>query len=66
MIVYRRRKHQIDLFVWPTPIGGMAETEGTIDGCHARHWEQDGFVFWAVSDLNDSELDEFVRRCRAA
>ena len=66
VIVYRRRQHQIDLFVWPAPVGGVAGTAGTIDGYHARHWEQDGFVFWAVSDLNDSELDEFVRRWRAA
>jgi anti-sigma factor RsiW len=66
VIVYRRRQHQIDLFVWPAPVGGESESMGTIDGYHARYWVQDGFAFWAVSDLNDSELDEFVRRWRAA
>ena len=66
VIVYRRRQHQIDLFVWPAPADGEGELAGTIDGYHARHWVQDGFAFWAVSDLNDSELDEFVRRWRVA
>ena len=66
VIVYRRRQHQIDLFVWPASSGTAAAETGTIDGYHARHWMQDGFAFWAVSDLNDSELDEFVRRWRAA
>jgi anti-sigma factor RsiW len=64
VIVYRRRQHQIDLFVWPEASAGAATA--TIDGYHARSWSQDGFSFWAVSDLNESELDEFVRRWRAA
>ncbi|MFO1047582.1 MAG: anti-sigma factor [Geminicoccaceae bacterium] len=66
VIVYRRRQHQIDLFVWPDSSGTPTAEAGTIDGYHARHWVQDGFAFWAVSDLNDSELDEFLRRWRAA
>ena len=65
MVVYRRRQHQIDLFVWPEA-GGGAPRDGTVDGYHGRHWTQDGFAFWAVSDLNDLELDEFVRRWRSA
>lgn len=63
VIVYRRRQHQIDLFVWPEATD--AKTTATVDGYHARSWSQDGFRFWAVSDLNESELDEFVRRWRA-
>jgi anti-sigma factor RsiW len=66
VIVYRRRQHQIDLFVRPVLGRNAAERSGTVDGYHARHWTQDGFDLWAVSDLNDSELDEFVQRWRAA
>jgi anti-sigma factor RsiW len=25
-----------------------------------RHWTRDGMAFWAVSDLNDIELDQFA------
>jgi len=25
-----------------------------------RHWVQDRMTSWAVSDMNDAELDEFV------
>ena len=64
VIVYRRRQHQIDLFVWPEGAAGTATA--TVDGYHARSWSQDGFRFWAVSDLNELELDEFVHRWRAA
>jgi anti-sigma factor RsiW len=60
-VIYGRRQHTINLFVWPasdTP----ASTEGrSIRGFHVRHWVRNGMSFWAVSDLNDQELDEFVR-----
>jgi anti-sigma factor RsiW len=26
-----------------------------------RHWTRGGMAFWAVSDLNDTELDQFVQ-----
>ena len=63
VIVYRRRQHQIDLFVWPEAADATAMA--TVDGYHARSWTQDGFRFWAVSDLNEALLDECVRRGRA-
>ena len=30
-------------------------------GFQVRHWTRDGMAFWAVSDLNEIELDQFVR-----
>ena len=32
---------------------------------HLRQWTQDGFRLAAISDLNEAELDEFVRLWRA-
>ena len=32
----------------------------TIRGFQVRHWIRNGMAFWAVSDLNDTELDQFV------
>jgi anti-sigma factor RsiW len=67
-LVYQRRQHTINLFVAPngaTPDRAVAE-ERAIRGFHVRHWTHSGMAFWAVSDLNDTELTEFVRAFRAA
>ena len=60
-VIYQRRQHTINMFVWPA-----SDTRATIDarsirGFQVRHWIRSGMSFWAVSDLNDHELDEFVR-----
>jgi anti-sigma factor RsiW len=59
--VYKRHQHVINLFIWPA-----ADTEEplrnlTRQGYHAIHWIQGGFTYWAVSDLNEQELQEFTR-----
>jgi len=60
-LVYQRRQHTINVFVWPASDGGEAATDTrTLRGFQVRHWTRDGMTFWAVSDLNDMELDQFV------
>jgi anti-sigma factor RsiW len=61
-LVYGRRAHVINLFVWPSSAG--PETSRTVNGYHMRNWSSGGMTFWAVSDLNDSELDQFVSAFR--
>ena len=60
-IVYRRRLHVINLFTWPA---GNDEEKAVRaiarQGFHIRYWERTGMAYWAISDLNDQELDEFV------
>ena len=60
-VVYTRRQHTINLFVWPASEAAAPADARTIRGFHLRHWIRGGMSFWAVSDLNDQELDEFVR-----
>jgi len=31
-----------------------------VRGFRVRHWARGGMSFWAVSDLNDAELDQFT------
>ncbi len=66
-LVYGRRKHVIDLFVWPdsSPLT-RGTAEGSRNGYNFVRWQQDGMVFWAVSDVNAKELADFARRWRAA
>ena len=63
-LIYQRRQHTINLFVWPAVDAGAAIDTRSIRGFHVRHWIRDGMSFWSVSDLNDQELDEFVRALR--
>ena len=55
-LVYHRRLHVIDVYVWPEGQAPKAK-EGEHNGYNVLRWTQDGFVFWAVSDLNVDELD---------
>ena len=56
-IVYRRRLHVINLFIWPDN-GAGAETEAR-DGYNVRRWHANGMAHSAVSDLNQAELGQF-------
>ncbi len=61
-VVYRRRQHVINLFVWPSGSGHATKMETeTRRGYNLIHWTQSGMTYWAVSDLNAAELQEFAR-----
>jgi len=57
-LIYGRRNHVINVFVWPS--AGATEVSQTRNGFHLESWSGDGMTFWAVSDLNDVELKQFV------
>ncbi len=60
-LVYSRRQHIINLFVWPAASGpDAAEQVVSRSGYNLRHWTQAGMSFWAASDLNASELEQFA------
>lgn len=65
-LVYTRAKHTINLFIWPDASLAGASSASAIRGFHVRHWSRAGMAFWAVSDVNDAELDQFVRALQAA
>jgi anti-sigma factor RsiW len=61
-LVYRRREHLINLFIWPAGQGPEAAPRTlTRQGYHLLHWTQSGMTYWAVSNLNETELEEFAR-----
>ena len=60
-LVYRRRQHVINLFIWPAPQQTGGKSIRLSQGYTLRHWTTAGMSYWAVSDLHDSELQEFVR-----
>ena len=60
-LVYTRGQHTINVFVWPEATDAVRSSDArAIRGFHLRHWIQGSMSYWAVSDVNDAELDEFV------
>jgi len=60
-LVYQRDKHIIDLFVWPAGTGMVSTPASTErNGYNVVHWVQDGMNFWAVSDVEASQLRNFA------
>jgi mycothiol system anti-sigma-R factor len=65
VLVYQRRKHFINLFVWPaTRSRDVAEKTLVQQGYNLTHWTRSGMAYWAVSDLNKGELEQFVQLVR--
>jgi anti-sigma factor RsiW len=60
-LVYRRREHVINLFVWPSPDSSAALRAASRRGYHAMHGAAGSMAYWAVSDLNESELTQFMQ-----
>jgi anti-sigma factor RsiW len=64
-LVYRHQAHVINLYSWPSP--GRADTatqEQNRNGYHVFDWTQNGLAYWAVSDMDASELRQFVQLAR--
>ena len=58
-LVYQHGKHVINLFVWPGN-GDMPPQTVESQGYNIVHWSQDDMTFWAISDLELAQLDEFA------
>ncbi len=59
-LIYQRRKHFINLFVWPIE-SNTAKTTKTMSrqGYQLLHWADSDFNYWAVSDVNADDLQTF-------
>ena len=60
-LVYKRRQHVINLFVFPEQ-GGLPASQGSMlkQGYNLIHWNRSGMTYWAVSDLNLEELTQLA------
>ena len=57
-LVYGRRQHVINLFVWPSGAGD-GESSLTRNGYNVIHWSDPHMTYWAVSDIPSQELEDF-------
>jgi anti-sigma factor RsiW len=60
-VVYRRRQHVINLFLWPAHDPDRPPRSESRDGFHVVSWIRGGMNYWAVSDLNGQELEELPK-----
>jgi anti-sigma factor RsiW len=59
VLVYKRRQHTVDLFVWPARSVTSLRSEKS--GFNIERFSAGGLEFWAVSDVNRKELEDFAR-----
>jgi len=61
-LVYQRRQHSINVFVWPATDALMIkESAFSTHGYNVIRWSSGGMAYWVVSDLNLDELRQFVQ-----
>lgn len=58
-IVYKRRLHTVNLYVWPTKESG--DRAFVKEGFAVREWTRNGLRFAAVSDIPAAELEQFEK-----
>ena len=64
-LVYQRHKHVINLFIWPVADARPSAPQSlTTQGFQIVHWTEANMAYWAISDLNDSELTQFAQLIR--
>jgi len=59
VVVYARRKHLINVFVWPTTEKDSQPSSGSRLGYNWMDWRKGGMEMFAVSDVNPADLEEF-------
>lgn len=60
-LVYQRRHHYINLFIWPSnDAHEMSEKAMRRQGYNLIHWDKSGMEYWVISDLNEAELRQFA------
>jgi anti-sigma factor RsiW len=59
-LVFRRRQHAVNLFIWPANGGAVAVHRARENGYTAIAWSRAGLNFVAVSEISADELEQFV------
>jgi anti-sigma factor RsiW len=60
-LVYQRRQHFINVFIWPEAGAEQLTGAKSQRGYNFIHWNSNGMTFWAVSEISENELRNFGR-----
>jgi anti-sigma factor RsiW len=62
-LAYTRNQHLVDVFIWPS-----ADHQGSVRsvrrGFNVVHWADGSMQYWAVSDMDAGEIENFSRLWR--
>jgi mycothiol system anti-sigma-R factor len=65
-LVYQRRKHFINVFVWPGEAAAARPAMAmSHQGYQLLHWADPDFNYWAVSDVSANDLQTFKQQFEA-
>jgi mycothiol system anti-sigma-R factor len=65
-LVYQRRKHFINVFVWPGETAAARPASAmSHQGYQLLHWGDPDFNYWAVSDVSANDLQTFKEQFEA-
>jgi anti-sigma factor RsiW len=56
-LIYHRRQHVINLFIWPGVSSSGSAGGASHDGYNLLRWTGGGITYWAVSDVSPEELE---------
>ena len=63
VLIYQRRKHFMNLFIWPAESNVTRATKAmSRQGYQLLHWVDSDFNYWAVSDVNANDLQTFKQQ----
>ena len=67
VLVYGRRQHLVNVFLWPASRGSSdGPSARDRQGYHLLHWTTADYTYWVASDLGSPELDDFARLLQQA
>jgi anti-sigma factor RsiW len=61
VLVYSRRLHRIDVFIWPSANEKAPPSHFERNGYSEVSWTKDHFLFTAISDVNAAEMTMFAQ-----
>jgi len=66
-LVYRRAKHMISLTAVPADSHfELGRVPKSVNGYNVVHWTENGLTYWAISDLEVKELEDFAHLFRTS
>lgn len=59
-LVYERRRHFINLFIWPEHGAEPVRASPPQRGYNLLHWRNSGMNYWAISEISADDLRQFA------